>query len=316
MLSTTGLTACGDNAGSGSTGPMRTVVDAQDTTVEVPENPKRIIGLSEPTVDGLLALGIKPVGVTAGRGQKELPGYLREQGKGLEIVGSIGQPNFEAIGAAKPDLIVVDGTSVNNNPPVMEALRAIAPVVFTGYAGGDWKKNLTFVGDAVNKQDEAAKVISDYDARAKDLSDKLGEYKDKTFSIVRWQGNSASLILKELPAGRALNDVGLKRPEKQDRNGQGHSDPVSNENLEDIDADYMFFGSLGGSSVNNPDAGGNSDEEASAQAVSQAEEVPGFTDLKAYRDAHIMPIDGSVWTSTGGPIMMNKILDDIQSWLV
>ena len=64
------------------------------------------------------------------------------------------------------------------------------------------------------------------------MKDQLApKYGDKTFSIVRWAGNGPALILKELPAGQVLNDLGLKRPEAQDRNGQGHSEPVSLENL-------------------------------------------------------------------------------------
>ena len=39
-----------------------------------------------------------------------------------------------------------------------------------------------------------------------------------------------------------LSDLGLQRPPAQDREGKGHSEPVSLENLSDIDADYMFIG--------------------------------------------------------------------------
>ena len=312
------LSACGNSgsaSGSSATG-MRVVKDIEDNDVEVPANPAKVVALSEPTLDNMLALGVTPIGATAGRGQSTIPNYLLDQARDVPILGNVAQPNFEAIGAAKPDLILVDGTSINNNPPVIEALKKIAPVVYTGWAGGDWKINLRLTANALNKADEGDDVIKEYEKRAKDVADELGNYANATFSIVRWQGNSAALILNELPAGRALKDVGLKRPLNQDKDGRGHSDPVSLENLKDIDADFMFFGTLGGSSVTNTQAGGSADIEQAKRAVQEATKLPGFTDLVAYQQSHIIPVDGSVWTSTGGPILMNRIIDDIRNNLV
>ena len=311
-----GLTGCSDVSTTVS-GPTRTVTDAEGTEMEVPENPQRVITFSEPTLDAALALGVTPIGTVAGRGQQGVPYYLKEQAGDIPIVGNVGQPNLEAIGAAKPDLILVDGTSVNNNPPMVEALRAIAPTYYTGFAGGVWDFNLTHVANALNKEAEGQKVKDDYAAAVADASAKLAvDYSDKTFAIVRWQGNGASLILKELPAGQVLNDLGMKRPPEQDKEGRGHSEPVANENLNMIDADYMFFGTLGGSSVNNPNAGGNIGVEASEEAILSAENVPGFTDLHAYKEGHIIPVDGSLWTSTGGPLLMRTIIDDVTSNLL
>ncbi|MDF5820788.1 iron-siderophore ABC transporter substrate-binding protein [Corynebacterium felinum] len=321
MITTIGassLVACTNTPSTQTTGDgaTRIVKDIEDNDVEVPATPERIVTLSEPTLDGVLALGLTPIGAVAGRGQQDIPNYLKEAGHDIPIFGSVAQPNFEVIGAAKPDLILVDGTSVNNNPPVLEALRAIAPVVYTGYAGGDWKDNLRLTADAVNKKEEGEKIIANYAKHAEEVSKKLGDYKDSTFSVVRWQGTNGSLILNELPAGRALLDVGLKRPASQDRRGRGHSEPVSLENLKDLDADYMFFGTLGGSSVSNQQAGGDADHEAAVKAIEQAKKLPGFTDLVAFQSQHIIPVDGSVWTSTGGPLLMHRIIDDIEKNLV
>jgi len=295
---------------SGSTA-TRQVTDVEGTVVDVPASPQRIVTLSEPTLDGVLALGVTPVGTVSGRGQGTVPSYLADAAGDLAILGSVAQPNYEAIGAVDPDLILVDGTSVNNNPPVIEALRAIAPVVYTGYAGGDWRSNFLLVADALNLSDEGAAVVAAYDAKVADAAQQLSGYADDTFSIVRWQGNSASLILKELPPGQALTDLGLARPAAQDRNGRGHSEPVSLENLAQIDADHIFFGTLGGSSVDNATAGGSAGLDAAASALQSAAAVPGFTDLEAYRNDAIVLVDGSAWTSTGGPLLMNRIIDDV-----
>ena len=107
----------------------------------------------------------------------------------------------------------------------------------------------------------------------------------------------------------------MRRPAAQDTFGRGHSEPVSLENLPGIDADYMFFGTLGGSSVSNPNAGGTADLAGAEQALKSAELVPGFTRLGAYRAQHIILVDGSAWTSTGGPLLMNRLVDDVRKAL-
>ncbi|MFT4217533.1 MAG: iron-siderophore ABC transporter substrate-binding protein [Micropruina sp.] len=293
----------------------RTVTDVTGAQVEVPARPQRVVPLSEPTLDGVLALGVTPIGTVSGRGQSGVPNYLVDVAGDLPLLGGIGQPNFEAIGAARPDLILVDGTSVNNNPDVVDALEQIAPVVYTGYAGGEWQTNFRNVAAALGMVDQGEQVIADYRAKVEATKATLGAMADKTFSIVRWQGTAPALILKELPPGQALVDLGLRRPPTQDAFGRGHTEPVSLENLQRIDADYMFFGTLGGSSVSNPKAGGTADLEGARKALQAAEQVPGFTQLNAYRKKQIILVDGSAWTSTGGPLLMNHLVDDVRKAL-
>ena len=91
---------------------------------------------------------------------------------------------------------------------------------------------------------------------------------------------------------------------------------MSQENLSDIDADYIFFGTLGGSSVGNIQAGGSVDTEGAKEAIAEATKVPGFEDLYAYQEDHIIPVDGSLWTSTGGVLLMNTIVDQVVEFLV
>lgn len=310
-VATLGLTSCGGTTSAEPTGETRTVTDVEGTEMEVPANPRRVVALSEPTLDGALALGVTPIGTISGRGQSGVPNYLADLAGDIPLLGGVANPNYDVIANADPDLILVDGTSINNNPEAMKILRQIAPTYYAGYAGGDWRPTFENVADALNLVDRAEEVIADYDAAVARAKKQLSDHADDTFSIVRWQGGSASLILTELPAGIALSDLGLNRPTSQDRRGRGHSEPVSLENLATIDADYMFFGTLGGSSQGNPDAGGSSDVAGAEQALEAAEQVPGFTSLDAYRNGNVLPVDGSLWTSTGGPILMERLVADV-----
>lgn len=316
-LTLTACTSASPSASQGQEEQTRLVTDVEEKEVAVPSNPQRVITLSEPTLDGALALGITPVGTVAGRGQATVPNYLADRAGNIPLLGTVSQLDYEAIGAAEPDLILVDGTSVNNRPDVLEILQQIAPVVFTGYAGGPWELNFDKVAAALNKEAEGQKVKADYQALITETATILAtDYSDKTFSIVRWQGSGPSLILKELPAGQVLEDLGLARPANQDRLGRGHSEPVSLENLASIDADYIFLGTLGGASQDNPQSTTSADLAGAAQALERAKQTSGFTSLKAYQQDQIILVDGSLWTSTGGPLLMQGIVSDVRKALI
>ena len=297
----------------------RTVTDASGQEVTLPSHPSRVVTLSEPTTDNAIALGVTPIGVVSGRGQQTVANYLAERAGDIPILGSIGTPNLEAIGAAHPDLILVDGTSVkNNDSDTLTALRQIAPVFFTAQSGGDWRETFTLTADALGMADKAEAKLTEFDGHVASVSARLKDagYLDQTYSVVRWQGDSAGLILKELPAGQALTALGMKRPANQDRNGEGHSEPVSLENIDQIDADWIFFGTLGKASVNNPSAGGNTGVEASAAALEEAKATVGFDSLGAVKAEHVIPVDGSLWTSTGGYLLMDGIVSSIEEQFV
>lgn len=309
------LTACGvadTTEDAGSQGRTRVVKDIDDAEVTVPEHPQRVVTLSEPTLDAALALGVKPVGTVAGRGQAGAPHYLGDRASGIPLVGTIGNLDYEKISSLEPDLIVVDGTSVNNRPDILDVLKKIAPLVYTGYAGGRWDLNFDHVADALNLADRGTEFKRTFEDRVSEKRRALeAKYSGKTFSIVRWQGSGPSLILKELPAGEALEALGLRRPDTQDHEGRGHSEPVSLESLSTIDADYMFFGTLGGASQANPHSEDDPGLDSAHKALATAEGVSGFKDLRAYRTGNIILVDGSLWTSTGGPLLMNGIVDDV-----
>lgn len=319
LAAASGLTACSqaETSSPAQSGASRIVVDVEGNEVRLPERPQKVVTLSEPTLDAALALGVMPAGTVSGRGQATVPHYLQDKAADIKILGSVSELNYEAIGALKPDLILADGTSINNRPDVLDILKAIAPLVFCGYAGGPWQTNLDFVAQALNLQDRGQQVKDEYAQLTRSLAQELApQYSDKTFSVVRWQGGGPSLILKELPAGQVLSDLKLARPAGQDRLGRGHSEPVSLENLSLIDADYMFFGTLGGASQDNPHSETGADRQGAQVALEAAQETSGFTDLKAYRQDHIILVDGSLWTSTGGPLLMKGIAENIREVLL
>lgn len=306
------LTACG-----GGTAPAgdRPYVDAAGNEVLLPTAPERIVALSEPTLDGLLALGVTPVATTAGRGQGSLPSYLAAKAADVPTVGILGQPKLEAIAALTPDLIVVDGTSVQDGA-IIDKLRRIAPTAYVSTTGEEWRTAFAALADITGRAGDGERLLDEFDGRVADIRGRLGENAGAQISIVRWGGiGLPAVILNELAASRTVAALGLTRPPAQDREGSGHSEPISLENIDQLDGDWMFFGSLGNGGATGGVSDTPADLAAAEQAIEWAEDTPGFTRLAAHRNGRIVAVDGSAWTSAGGYLAEQVVLDDIERTL-
>ncbi|MEU6966610.1 hypothetical protein AB0A71_02500 [Kitasatospora aureofaciens] len=103
------IAACGsgspapDGAPSGY-GGTRTVEHARGRSA-VPARAGRVVALDTDALDSVVTLGLSPVGATTVSEGAPFPGYLpAERLAGTKAVGTIGQPNLEAIAALRPGL--------------------------------------------------------------------------------------------------------------------------------------------------------------------------------------------------------------------
>ncbi|MFE5393370.1 ABC transporter substrate-binding protein [Streptomyces sp. NPDC056568] len=294
------LTGCGDGGGdsAGSNEAVtRQVTDATGRQVDVPAGPKKVVTLSEPTLDAALALGIEPVGATAGRGQKGVSTYLADRAGAAQVVATVAEADMERLAALQPDLILLDETTAVKGE--VAKLESIAPTVVTAKLNEDWKKAFTATADALNRKAEAEKILTGFGADVAATEAKLGGNAGAAVSVIRWQNQAPSAVGRGVGhVGATLTALGLERPKDQQGVGTGHSEPVSLEKLSTIDGDWLFFGTLG--------------EKADGEkAYAEARKVPNFTRLKAEREGHVVVVQGSAWNSAGGPLAARIVLDDV-----
>ncbi|MBD0695632.1 iron-siderophore ABC transporter substrate-binding protein [Streptomyces sp. CBMA123] len=292
--SSNSASAAPGSAADAADGGKRTVKDATGKAVEVPAAPQRIVTLTQEDLDAVLALGVKPVGITNGQGLGEPPAYLKDKVQGVPVVGNLLQPVMDKVIAAKPDLILAGDMQ---DEQVLKQLREITPATLVTMAPtDDWKLAFRGIGNAVNKLDRADKVIDDYQAKAVRAGADLGKNKGAAVSIVRWNPTGPSWMeRKQFASGVAL-DMGLTRPAVQDKDGNAHSPALSLEKLSEIDGDWLFLSTL------------TDDGKA---ALKDVQSKPAYRQLTAVRNDHTVTVDGSVWSTRGGPLAADVVIGDL-----
>ncbi|GAB2577605.1 iron-siderophore ABC transporter substrate-binding protein [Streptomyces capparidis] len=291
--------ACGSSdSGEGGEGAASTrTVRTAKGPVKVPQSPKRVVVLDTAELDSALTLGVTPVGATRADVAGGFLGYLgEERTEGIEDVGTIGQPNLEAIAALRPDLILTNGA---RDADRYDELTAIAPTVMTETTGHPWKENFQVHADALNKKAEAAKVVAAYRDHAAKVTKAAGgaaRAKQTEVSVVRFvEGANTRLYGRQSYIGTILADVGLGRPKTQDIDEMMVE--ISPEKADLAAGDVIFHSTYG-----DPDK-------------ARRKEVTGgalWKNLEAVRADRVFAVEDELWIQGIGYTAAGRILDELQ----
>jgi iron complex transport system substrate-binding protein len=293
------LSACGGESSASS--PSSSSSAAQDSPVStafgdvtVPGDPERVVTLAESALDVSLAVGVTPVGTTASRGGDSAPAYLGDAAADIPIVATVNEPNLEAILEAQPDVILASAGMAQDQ---YDALTAIAPtVVPEASTGGDWQAPLHTYADALGADDELTTALDDATGRAEALAEE-GSLEGSA-AVLRWAANGPVLMNSALMPGSLLQTAGATPVEAADLGSRPHSDPLSLENLAQVDADRLFLAAFGADGTG---------------ALEAARSQPAFTQLAAVQNGTTTEVNGSVWSSAAGPIAADLVMDDIEA---
>lgn len=246
------LAACGqtqpaaiaksDNASGAAKASASTNADASATRtvhsekgdIEIPANPQRVIGLSVVYPDFLYALGIVPIAVQ--NYHEELPAYLSEPLKDTIKMGISRTPDFEAILAAKPDLIVAPAWWSEND---YDQLSKIAPTVLLPQRD-DWRDELRDLAEVFGRQDRAEQVIGDLAADTTAASAELDRLVgDETVMYMRVMAKEIVISGENIDRGKLIHkELGLDPVPNFPQSEAAQS--ISLEKLPDYDADHII----------------------------------------------------------------------------
>ncbi|RBY94533.1 iron-siderophore ABC transporter substrate-binding protein [Blastococcus sp. TBT05-19] len=243
------LTACGSGAASeepaeGSAaaeeGFPRTVEHAMGST-EIPERPERVVVLDTGELDSVLSLGVTPVGAVTTAVSDGFLSYLAEDAEDVEVVGTIAEPDLEAIAALEPDLILSNKV---RHEDIYEQLAQIAPTVFAEKVGAVWKENLLLDAEALGLEDEAQAALEEYEADAAALGEDLGDPAGTTVGALRFVEGTIRVYTGQSFIGTVLADIGLDQLELPTGETPTFAE-LSAEQLTQADADLVLYSSYG-----------------------------------------------------------------------
>ncbi|AMO31816.1 ABC transporter substrate-binding protein [Lysinibacillus sp. fkY74-1] len=237
---------------------------------ELPVEVKNIVAASLESMEDAAMLGIKPVGVLEVGGK--VPAYLASDFEGATLVGNKMEPNAEAILNLDPDVIV--GTS-KFPKETAEKLNKIQTMIPYSHISTNWKENLTVLAQLAGKEDDAKKIISDYEAKVADAQVKSKEQlADKQVLIIRVRGG----VMYIYPAGVYLNpvlyeDLGAPVPEVV-TTAKAQAE-LSLETLAQVNPDAIFLQFE------------ESENKDTPKALEELQKNPIFTSLKASQNNEI-----------------------------
>lgn len=209
-----------------------TIVHAQGETV-IKKNPEKIVSFDVAAIQTIEYLG----GTLAG-----VPEITAEDAytSAAEIVGSLFEPDYEAINAMEPDLIIIAGRSAEAYPD----LSSIAPTIDVSFADGmiaSFESITTALGVIVDNVADADAAIADVKARVEALQAVAADA--GTAMVVMVSGGSVTALAPgNARGGRGalIYEVLGMTPPIDDLETATHGEPISFEFLLEHNPDWLF----------------------------------------------------------------------------
>ncbi len=210
-----------------------TVTHAQGETT-LPGVPAKVVSFDFAAIETLEALGIEIAGLPG----SNLPAHLQKYaGDDYAKVGSLFEPDYEALAALEPDLIIVAGRSSTAYPD----LAKIAPTVDLS---NDWvnfyasiKANAEIIGQIFDKGAEIEALIAETDAKVE--ATKAAVADQGKGLIVLTSGAEVSAYGPGSRFGFIHDTLGVT-PVIEDVEAATHGDAISFEFILEANPDLLF----------------------------------------------------------------------------
>ncbi|WP_299927053.1 siderophore ABC transporter substrate-binding protein [uncultured Pelagimonas sp.] len=282
---------------------MATLVQAETVSIEtyagmadVPLSPEKIAVFDVAALDTLAALNVSPDGVVG----PIFVTYLDDAKAGASPIGSLFEPDFEAVAALAPDLIIAGGRSSKVAPD----LAKIAPTVDMTI----WEDT---VGQGLARLDAYGKIFG-REAEAQALADAFNAKLDATKASVADQG-TALIVMTNGPKVSAYGSGGrfgwlhtaLNLPEAvSEVEKTTHGEAISFEFIRDANPDILIV-------VDRLAAIGREGERAAATLDNEL-----VHQTKAWENGRVIYLDsGPLYIAGGGIQSMTQTLDQISAAL-
>lgn len=239
-----GLALAGCSSPENPESPANNAGTAETVTIahkfgetEVPANPQNVVTVGWNDQDFVLALGVVPVGTRSWYDNYNDFPWVKEEtdGKGVPVIEG-DTINFEAIAAAKPDVIFAIYETIDQK--TYDQLSQIAPTVIQSadYADEEtpWDVQLLTTGAALGKKQQAQDLVDEVNGKIEEAKTAHPEFGEKTLvADFSSEVDAPYLIGKGDPRRALFDELGF--------GAQETVGDVSQEKLSLLDGDVLFI---------------------------------------------------------------------------
>lgn len=214
-----------------------TITDANGE-VEVTKNPSKVVVFDLAVVDTLRAIG--KVDVVVGAPLKTVPSYLSDLPETIQSVGSMKEPDFEAIAALQPQLIVASGRTRD----YIDKFKEIAPTIYLPIDNKDYwtsvSKNIKTIASLFEQKeiDQANNQLAALDKEISTIKKANEASTDKALALMLNEGNM-SIFGANSRFAFLFQTLGFKASDAEIKDSS-HGQEISFEGLKEINPDILF----------------------------------------------------------------------------
>jgi iron complex transport system substrate-binding protein len=234
-----------DSTSSAAADEKRTVA-TKFGEIEVPANPTKVVALGWGDAETALALGVQPIGASDWLGFGEDNDGVGPWAQGLydekpTFFGTM-ELDTQAIGALQPDLILDVRSSGDQDR--YDALSKIAPVVGVPEGGDNYltttEQQVTMIAEALGKQDKGEELLAGVDAAFAAAKEAHPEFAGLTSTVSAYSSDGWGVYTSGDARVQFMTNLGFTQsPDVDAVKSDSFYVPVSNENLDLLDADTM-----------------------------------------------------------------------------
>lgn len=292
------LGACGKGTNeSAASSDEKITIKHELGSTEVVKDPKKVVVFDFGALDTLDELGVEVAGLP-----KELvPAYLKQyEAEQYTNVGSLKEPNFEAISELAPDVILISA----RQSEMYKEFSKIAPTIYVGIDTQDYmtsfKDNVNMLGELFGKEAEATAALKEVDEKIVAVKE---DAKEAPESLVLLAGDkSMSAFGPGSRFGLIYDAFGLKA-----------IDTTLDQSVHGQDVSYEYIVKKNPGIIFVIDRGEAIGEGATAK---QAMDNELLKNVDAVKNNKVVYLSGDVWYLSGGGIQsIEKMLEEIKTAL-
>lgn len=269
-------------------GEKVTVQTARGEAV-VPKNPQNVAVYDLGALDTLTALGV-PVGATV---DKSMLPYLQGAFGKAQHVGTLFEPNYEALGAFKPQLIIIGSRTSKAAQQLNELAPTIDMTADTKNLRTSAEERIDAYAQIFGKQAEADKLKADIN-KAFDAAREAAKGKGKGLVLIVNGGKLSAQSPNSRLGGWLHQDIGLEPVDTTMKEGS-HGMPISFEYIKEKNPDWLFV----------LDRSAAIGEEG--KAAKDVLDNPMVAESTAWKKGQVVYLDSSAYLAAGGAKQLQTV---------